>query len=412
MEKTYDLIVVGGGASGMMAAITAARQGAYVLVLEKLSRPGAKLKATGGGRCNLTNRLDTETLMERFGKQGRFMRDALMRFSHEDLTKFFEELGVKTHAPDGFHVFPLSHDAATVLDAMRSEMARLGVEVRTESQVQVLETDQQHICAVRTDSDRFASTRVLLATGGRGYPMLGSEGDGYILAESLGHTTTPLYPAMMPLRTAQTWVAQCRADTLPRVTLRVDLPKHRALHATGDLIFTRTGIRGPVVLDFSREITPLLSRYDAVPILANLTQGMDEEAIRNHWKAERIHDPRQSTLAFVQTLLPHSVALALCGLTDADPDTTLARQSGTVRDHLIRLLVATPLTVIGHDGFDKAMITRGGIRLKEVNPRTLESKTVGGLYFAGEILDLDGPCGGYNLQWAFASGVLAGEMRQ
>jgi predicted Rossmann fold flavoprotein len=139
---------------------------------------------------------------------------------------------------------------------------------------------------------------------------------------------------------------------------------------------------------------------------------MDEEAIRNHWKAERIHDPRQSTLAFVQTLLPHSVALALCGLTDADPDTTLARQSGTVRDHLIRLLVATPLTVIGHDGFDKAMITRGGIRLKEVNPRTLESKTVGGLYFAGEILDLDGPCGGYNLQWAFASGVLAGEMRQ
>jgi predicted Rossmann fold flavoprotein len=410
MEKTYDFIVIGAGASGMMAAIGAARLGGRGRVLEKRSRPGATRKATGGGRCNLTNRLDNETLMERFGKQGRFMRDALVGFGSDDLTAFFEELGVQTHAPDGFHVFPLSHDAATVLDAMTNEMARLGVEVRTRARVDAIEADGDGVRGVRTSDGYFESDHILIATGGRGYPMLGSEGDGYTLAESLGHTTTPLYPAMMPLRTEQTWVAQCRADTLPRVTLRVDLPKHRALHAKGDLIFTRNGIRGPVVLDFSREITPLLSRYDTVPILAHLTQGMNEEAIRTHWKAERTRDPHQSTLAFVQTLLPHSVSLALCTLAEADPHLPLSRQAGTVRDHLIRLLVATPLTIVGHDGFDKAMITRGGIRLKEVNPRTLESKVVNGLYFAGEVLDLDGPCGGYNLQWAFASGVLAGMM--
>ena len=392
----------------MIAAITAARLGAQVLVLEKLSRPGAKLKATGGGRCNLTNRLDNETLMERFGKQGRFMQAALEMFDAEDLTGFFDELGVETHAPDGFHVFPVSHKAETIVDAMIAEMERLGVEVLNGQRVTGIQTEGESIRGVQTATAFYPAHHVLIATGGRGYPMLGSTGDGYGLAEALGHTTAPLYPAMMPLRTAETWVTQCRADTLPRVTLRVDLKKHRSLQATGDLIFTRTGIRGPVVLDFSREITPLLSRYETVPILANLTQGMNEEEVRRHIKTEQAKDPRQTTLALMETLLPTSVSQVLCTLAQADPGITLARQSGTVRDQLIRLLVATPLTVIGHDGFDKAMITRGGIRLKEVDPKTLESRKIRGLYFAGEVLDLDGPCGGYNLQWAFAGGVLAG----
>ncbi len=406
---SYDLIIIGAGASGMMAAIVAARGGQRVLVLEKLGRCGAKLQATGGGRCNLTNRLDTETLMERFGKQGRFMQGALERFDAEALTRFFAELGVETHAPDGFHVFPVSHKAETILRAMEAEMARLGVKVRTgESVVRIL-SDGVAVTGVQTPKGTHQSRRVLIATGGQGYPQLGSEGDGYGLAEALGHTTAPLYPAMMPLRTAETWVAGCRADTLPRVTLRVDLNKHRRLHATGDLIFTKNGIRGPVVLDFSREITPLLSRYDTVPILAQLTGGRNEEAIRQHIKAARESNPQHTTLTLLMTLLPESVSRALCGLAGADPTLAFGKLPGAVRDHLIRLLVATPLTVIGHDGFAKAMITRGGIRLKEVNPKTLESQKIKGLFFAGEVLDLDGPCGGYNLQWAFASGVLSGE---
>ena len=405
----YDLIVIGAGASGMMAAIVAGRNGQRVLVLEKLNRCGAKLQATGGGRCNLTNRLDTETLMERFGKQGRFMQTALEQFDAESLTRFFGELGVETHAPDGFHVFPVSHKAETILRAMEAEMARLRVTVRTgESVVRILAADTA-VTGVETAKGTYSSRRVLIATGGRGYPQLGSEGDGYGLAEVLGHTTAPLYPAMMPLRTAETWVAGCRADTLPRVTLRVDLKKHRTLHATGDLIFTKNGIRGPVVLDFSREITPLLSRYDTVPILAHLTGGKNEETIRQHLKKARDANPQHTTLALLQTLLPESVSRALCEIAGADPALKFGKLSGQVRDHLIRLLAATPLTITGHDGFAKAMITRGGIRLKEVNPKTLESQKIKGLYFAGEVLDLDGPCGGYNLQWAFASGVLAGE---
>ncbi len=409
MPVSYDFIIIGAGASGMMAAIVAGRSSQRVLVLEKLSRCGAKLQATGGGRCNLTNRLDNETLMERFGKQGRFMQRALERFDAEALTRFFAELGVETHAPDGFHVFPVSHKAETILRAMEAEMARLRVTVCTgESVVRILAADTA-VTGVETAEGRYSSRRILIATGGRGYPQLGSEGDGYGLAEALGHTTATLYPAMMPLRTAETWVAGCRADTLPRVTLRVDLKKHRKLHATGDLIFTKNGIRGPVVLDFSREITPLLSRYETVPILAQLTGRKNEEEIRQHIKKARETNPQHTTLSLLMTLLPESVSRALCGLAGADPSLAFGKLSGRVRDHLIRLLVATPLSIIGHDGFAKAMITRGGIHLKEIDPKTLESKKIKGLYFAGEVLDLDGPCGGYNLQWAFASGVLAGE---
>jgi len=392
----------------MIAAITAARRGHDVLVLEKLPRCGAKLKATGGGRCNLTNRLDNETLMERFGKQGRFMQAALEYFDAQSLGEFFADIGVETHSPDGFHVFPIDHKAETVVAAMQSEMMKLEIDVITGSGATRILQHNSHVIGVQPNTATWRAPKVLIATGGQGYPQLGSEGDGYALAESLGHSTAPLYPAMMPLRTAEDWVAACRADTLPRVTLRVATKKYRKLQATGDLIFTKNGIRGPVVLDFSREITPLLRHNNTVIIEANLTQGKNEEAIRQHLKQHQRLNPRHNTLETLQTLLPASVSLALCALAGADPDRTLAQQPGTIRDHLIRLLVTTPLTIVGHDGFDKAMITRGGIRLKEVHPKTLESKKIDGLYFAGEVLDLDGPCGGYNLQWAFASGVLAG----
>jgi len=411
-ENPYDLIIIGAGAAGMMAAITAGRVGKRVLLLEKLPKIGAKLKATGGGRCNLSNTLSNEDFTQAFGKDGRFMQTAIDTFDHHALRDFFAEIGVETDAPDGFRIFPIGHSSQTILDALSTEMERVGVEVQCGQRVKELKKNNNQFivgCVTRTKTTTTYTTQTLiLATGGKGYPQLGAEGDGYDLAGSLGHTSTSIFPAMMPLKVAEKWVGSCCADTIANAHIIVDIKKYKKLQARGDLIFTKQGIRGPVVLDFSREITPLLAKGIEVPIRINMTKGMNEEQIRAHIKTKLSDPTPYSTQELLETLLPSSLSAVLCDLADAEPTLGFAKQKGATREKLIHLLAWTPLTVTGHDGFDKAMITRGGIKLGEIDPHTLESKLVEGLYFCGEVVNLDGPCGGYNLQWAFSSGFLAG----
>ncbi|QOY55727.1 NAD(P)/FAD-dependent oxidoreductase [Candidatus Sulfurimonas marisnigri] len=412
MNKSFDLIVVGGGAAGIMSAITSARDGKSVLLLEKLPKIAAKLKATGGGRCNLTNTLSNEEFMAKFGRDGRFMQDALGEFDHRALKQFFKDIGVETHAPDGFRIFPTSHSSSTIISALENELHNLHVEVSCLQKVQKLIHVENKIVGVKTSSDTFSAPKVIVATGGLGYPTLGAQGDGYDMARELGHKTTELYPAMMPLKTKDEWVKNCRADTIAKVELRVDLKKHNKLRATGDLIFTNNGIRGPVVLDFAREITPLLSKYGELPILANLTKGMNEEQLNQHLKKEAESNPHAEILKYICALLPEPLSLELLHLADIDPKGTYGKISGSSKAKLINILAWTPLTISGHDGFKMAMITRGGINLKEINPKTMQSRLIYGLYFCGEVMNLDGPCGGYNLQWSFASGHLAGLLKK
>ncbi len=410
MSKDYELIVIGSGAAGMMAAITAARDGKNVLILEKLSQIAAKLKATGGGRCNLTNTLSNEDFMAKFGRDGRFMQDALKELDHKELIKFFDEIGVDTHAPDGFRVFPTSHSSSTIISALKDELDKLGVTVLCSQKVESLIHVDNSITGVKTTTDTFNAPKVIIATGGLGYPVLGAEGDGYAMSKELGHTTTELHPAMMPLQTKEEWVSNCRADTIAKVEMKVDMKKHKKLKAHGDLIFTKTGIRGPVVLDFAREITPLISKYGEVPVLMNLTKGMNEEQITKHFKNEIDKDIHVDILSLVKTLLPEPLSIEILNLCEIDKTSTYSKLQGLNRAKLINMLAWTPLTVTGHDGFKMAMITRGGIKLNEIDPKTMQSKIVDGLYFCGEIMNLDGPCGGYNLQWSFASGRLAGKL--
>jgi predicted Rossmann fold flavoprotein len=390
----------------MMASIISARRGHRVLLLEKLSKVGSKLKATGGGRCNLSNTLDNETFMQHFGRNGRFMSYALEQFDHRKLIEFFGSIGVKSDALDGFRIFPVGHNSQSIIDAMVDEMSRLGVEILSNQKVDKLEVKDGKIVGVSTSSDSFYSSKVVIATGGKGYPKLGAEGDGYTLAQSVGHKITKLYPAMMPLKTKELWVANCRADTIPKAKLKVDIKRYRNLSAIGDLIFTKDGIRGPVVLDFSREITPLIDKLGEVPLLMNLTKGLNQEQIREHLKNSNNHT--QTALSILETIIPSSLAIEICNIADIDPHTALPK--GLSRDRLISLVAWTPLTVVGHSGFDMAMVTRGGVSLKEIEPKSMQSRVVEGLYFCGEVVDLDGPCGGYNLQWAFASGVLVGRV--
>jgi len=410
LSNNYDLIVIGAGAAGIMAAIVASKNNKKTLLLEKLPQIAAKLKATGGGRCNLTNTLSDEDFMTKFGRDGRFMQDALKLFNHKDLINFFKEIGVETHAPDGFRVFPNSHSSATIISALTAEMGRLKIDIKCSQKVEELLHHEDKITGAKTLTDKFTSSNIIVATGGLGYPTLGAEGDGYHLSSNLGHNVTDLHPAMMPLKTKEIWVQNCRADTIAKVELKVDLKKHKKLKAHGDLIFTKNGIRGPVVLDFAREITPLLDKYGEVPILLNLTKGMNEEEISKHLKDKANNTPDSNISELLNTLLPLPLSRELCLLSAIEPDARLNKISGSSRAKLINMLAWTPLTVIGHDGFKMAMITRGGISLKEINPKTMQSKVIEGLYFCGEVMNIDGPCGGYNLQWSFSSGYLAGQL--
>ena len=411
MKNTnYDLIVIGAGAAGIMASIIAAREGKRVLLLEKLSQIAAKLKATGGGRCNLTNTLENSEFMQSFGRDGRFMQDALKLFDYKALIDFFQNIGVETHAPDGFRVFPTSHSSVTIISALQKELDLLGVETLLLSKVYNVVVSQNKVVGVETDKETLLSDSVVLATGGLGYPTLGAEGDGHAMAQKLGHKTTELFPAMTPLKTKENWVASCRADTIAKAQIRVDMKKHKKLKATGDLIFTKNGIRGPVVLDFARELTPLIDKYGEVPILINMTKGMNEEQIASHLKNESTLHPEKSVVELLNTLLPFALSNELCKLANVNPQERYSKIQGSHRAKLINITASTPLTLNGHDGFKMAMITRGGVSLKEIDPKTMQSKIIKGLYFCGEIMNLDGPCGGYNLQWSFASGALAGKL--
>ena len=405
-ENEYDLIVIGSGAAGMISAIVAARASKNVLLCEQQAKLGPKLKATGGGKCNLTNTLTNEDFMNSFGKNGRFMLDALNDFNHKDLINFLNGIGVDTHIPDGFRVFPVTHNSSTIIKALEEELINLEVNIKTQTKVEDLICENETILGVKSSKGEFFSSNVIVATGGLGFSMLGANGDGYEFAKTLGHKVTELYPAMLPLITKEKWVANCKADTIAKAEIKIDLKKAKQLKAKGDLIFTPKGIRGPVVLDFSREITPFLEKYEEVPILVNMIKGMNEEEVFNHLKSY----PLETVEKALSELLPNSVVKELCLLVDADFTKRFKDLDGQVREKLVKSLVWTPLTVIDHVGFEKAMITRGGVTLKEINPKTMQSKIIEGLYFCGEVMDLDGPCGGYNLQWSFASGNLAGKL--
>lgn len=407
MQKmNYDLIVIGSGAAGMISAIVAARNNKKVLLCEQQEKLGPKLKATGGGKCNLTNTLSNENFMNSFGKNGRFMQDALNDFNYQDLISFLNDIGVETHIPDGFRVFPVSHNSATIIKALEDELIRLNVEIKNNTKVEDLICEDESIKGVKTSIGDFFSNNVIVATGGLGFSMLGANGDGFNFAKSLGHKITELYPAMLPLITKEKWVANAKADTIAKAIVKIDLKKAKTLKAVGDLIFTPKGIRGPVVLDFSREITPFLEKNGEVPLLINMIKGMNEEDVFKHIKSH----PDKNIEEVLNLLLPNSVVKELCLMVDASLEKKFKDLDGSIREKLVKILVNTPLTIIDHVGFEKAMITRGGVTLKEINPKTMQSKIIEGLYFCGEVMDLDGPCGGYNLQWSFASGNLAGKL--
>jgi predicted Rossmann fold flavoprotein len=408
MDNSCDVAIVGGGPAGLMAALAAKKGGARVLVCEKMARPGLRLMASGGGRCNLSNTLDAESFMARFGRRGRFMQAALAALDSKALRQMLKRLGVPTFSPDGFHVYPVSESGAEVQRALVQAALRADVRIQANCGVIALIIRGRDLTGVETIGGVLRCPRVIVATGGRSYASLGGGESGYELARQAGHAIAPPLPALVPLVTQEKWPASCAGATLPEVELSLAPKGRNVATARGALLFTHRGLSGPAALDLSGSVSERLQDGRPVPALLNLSPGQRPADWIRQLDALPRTGGRRTILNWLDGFLPRSIAGALIGVAGWPRELTAARLSRAQREQLAGTLTGWPLTFTGTEGFEQAMVTRGGVRLDDIHPRTLESRRLAGLYFAGEMMDLDGPCGGFNLQWAFSSGHLAG----
>ncbi len=401
-----EIVVVGGGPAGLMAAIEAARRGRQVAILEALPKAARKLLASGGGRCNLTNTLAPDEMAQHFPAHSRFVEAVLRAFTPDDLRNWFAAIGVETHAPDGLRVFPTTHKSSTVVDQLLQEVERLPISWELECEVTKIVPEEWGFVISAKDGRQFRCGQVVIACGGVGYPEIGNGRGLWDLVGALGHMVSEPQPAMVPLLTKEEWPADCRADTLPKVELV--LPGGRKWAWTGDLIFTEKGIAGPVVMDASGEIAAVLNQVGTVVIRLRLRGGWSPEDWRRHLEQAIGASTRTPVGEWLAKETCPSLAVVAATATETDPKTRLGELSRKSRNSLSDWLGGIPLTVTGTAGFEQAMVTRGGVTPREVKADSLESIRIPGLYLAGEVLDIDGPCGGFNLQWAFASGHRVG----
>lgn len=418
------VIVVGGGAAGLMAAGQAAEMGAKTLLLEKMNRPGRKLRITGKGRCNLTNVALISDFITHFGPNGRFLRQAFYRFFSSELVAFLKELGVQTVTERGGRVFPASDQAQEVVVALIHWAGKRGITLRTRSPVEQLLVKGGRVTGVQTSrvSSRMKKTStgsrpeagiyradaVIVATGGASYPDTGSTGDGYRLAQLVGHTIVPIRPALVPLETAGEVAAKLQGLSLRNVTVRVWINGKKQAEAFGEMLFTHFGLSGPIILSLSRQIVDALRQGQRVEISIDLKPALDERKLNLRLLRDIKAHGKQKFCTLLKELLPRKLIPICIDLTGISPDKLGHQITAEERKRLRMWLKDFRLEVIGYRPFTEAIITAGGVDTKEVDPRTMESRLVEGLYFAGEVLDLGGDTGGYNLQAAFSTGWLAG----
>lgn len=408
-SQTFDVIVIGGGPAGLMAAGQAALGGASVMLLEKMDQPGRKLRITGMGRCNLTNIIDREAFITHFGRNGRFLRQAFGHFFNQDLIRFFEDIGVETVAERGGRIFPKNMDAKELTARLANWAKTCGVEIISESPVDKIRMQDGRITGVHTRSGRQISTNnVIIATGGSSYVGTGSTGDGFRMARELGHTINSIRPALVPLKTAGSTAQQLQGLPLrnARVSLYVNGKKSNEMF--GEMLFTHFGVSGPVMLTLSGEIVDALDANKGVEISIDLKPALDEAKLDARLLRELDAHGKQKTATMLKRLLPLKLAPVCADLAGLSLEKPCHQVSSAERARLLRLLKDFRLTVNGYLPLEAAMITAGGVALDEVDPRSMESRIVKSLYFAGEVLDLAADTGGYNLQEAFSTGWLAG----
>lgn len=404
----YDIIVVGGGAAGMMAAISAAEAGTEVLLLEKNEKLGRKLGITGKGRCNVTNNCDVNTVLENIPNNARFLYGALSRFSPRDTMEFFEGLGVPLKTERGNRVFPVSDKASDIVNALSDRVRSSGAEVRR-GDVRSLIIEKNRCCGVNTRGGQFSAKAVILAAGGASYPRTGSDGFGYRLAEQAGHTIIPPRPSLCPLITEESWCGKACGPTLRNVSMKLMIGSKAAYEDFGELAFTADGIGGATVLSASAHIAKLSDIENGlVSIVIDLKPALSEDKL----DARILRDFGELRGKIfgdsLRKLLPAELCEPFSEMLNIPLDKKIGEITKIERRKLVNTLKGMTLNIKGFRPIDEAIVTRGGVNVKEISPKTMESRLCGGLFFAGEIIDTDAYTGGFNLQIAFASGRLAG----
>jgi len=402
------IIVTGGGPAGMMAAIRAAENFAQVILFEKNNRLGRKLSITGKGRCNLTNAADTQEIIKNIPGNGKFLNSALNSFTSNDTINFFEDLGLKTKLERGNRIFPESDNAAEVIEVLTKKLESLNIEVRLNSRVENIISDGKKILGVEVNGKFFDCDGVILATGGASYPLTGSTGDGFKFAKSLGHTVTEILPALVPLEVEEDFIKDLQGLSLKnvRVTLKVD--EKVVTEIFGEMLFTHFGISGPIILTLSRQVARFLAQKKFVEVLINLKPALTPEQLDA--RILRDFDKFKGKIiknAMIE-LLPQKLIPVILDLAYIDENKKVDEITKAERQKILEILRGLPLTISATRPLAEAIVTAGGVSIKEVNPKTMESKIVENLFIAGEVLDIDGNTGGFNLQAAWATGNAAG----
>jgi predicted Rossmann fold flavoprotein len=407
LEK-FDLIVVGAGPSGLVAAGRAAEKGANVLVLEKMRQEGRKLLITGKGRCNITNDAPINEFITHVYPNGRFLRNAFYQYFSNDILELLQRYGVDTVLERGGRYFPASNKSADVLQALLRWLDELKVQIRCGYRVEKLIIEDAAIIGLQANSEKFMADRVILATGGYSYPATGSNGDGHELAKRAGHTIEKVRPSLVPIETSGKIAQEMQGLNLKNVKAVVWVNDKKVAEDFGEMLFTHFGLSGPIILTLSRIVVEELQKKNKVEISIDLKPALDEQKLDNRLLRDLNEHGKKRLGNIFRSWLPASMGPVFLDILGMDPDKECHQVSSKERKQIRHLLKNMRFQISGHRSFKEAIITAGGISTKEISSKTMESKLVKGLFFAGEMIDVDAETGGYNLQIAYSTGWLAG----
>jgi predicted Rossmann fold flavoprotein len=404
------VVIVGGGAAGMFAAMKAGENGAKVTIAEKNNRLGKKVLITGKGRCNLTNIAAVPDIIKNIPGNGVFLYSALNQLSNRDVIEIFQKLGLPTKVERGGRVFPVSDQASDVVGVLEKYLRSMGVDILFNHSVQGLIIEEKTIKGIKAEGKMIPADAVILATGGSSYPGTGSTGDGYQMARESGHKIVPLRPSLVPLVTEEDWVRELQGLALKNVEVSAWGGSKKLGSEFGEMLFTHFGVSGPVILTLSKSITGywVENPGQLVQLLINLKPALSFDQLDHRLQRDFEKFSRKQVSNAFGELLPKSLIPVFIRLLSFAPEKPVHQVTREERVEIIKLLQGLTLTVKGSRPLTEAIVTAGGVNTKEVNPKTMESKLIKGLYFAGEVLDVDGFTGGYNLQAAFSTGYTAG----